>query len=524
MEGNKKILLALKDEREIDTFSEDLKKAGYEVVEVGDGARALEIIIHKLPDLVITDIDLPVIDAEKLFQIVCKNPHTSEIPFIFISSQRVDIKGFRPHVDSFLLKPVRKEELFEKVKGLLKALYYHEGSKELEGRLSQIALVDILQMLFMNKKEGELRIISGEQKGTVYLRDGQIYNAVIDGIEKEKALFRLLSWKDGRFEFLSRPIDIPQQIYPSTGNLLMEGMRQIDEFEKAKDTFPDSNAILKLMVDRSKLPKGLQPIIYEVVNLVEHSPRVGDLVDHASFPDYEVYRTIASLIKKGILKVLEAGTVRRIVSTRDFLNPQQVTDLRENLLSRFSDMADASFGKVFLVATSGGLVQEFLVHCERIPAFITDTRPPVGEHPSGEHPLGEHPLESPLGEVGRIRLYSGMDAVLFSIPTVKGMGPLYTAFSSRLIGMVLIWDREGCDFIKNLSTIKREILSRRRVPVVHLFVGEIRTDEELYESFRKELNLRMDEQLFVLDSTGRNVILNTFRTLFGQLVKEDYVV
>lgn len=79
----------------------------------------------------------------------------------------------------------------------------------------------------------------------MYIKDGEILNASIGDVEKGKALFRLLVWKDGRFEFLPKSIDMLPKIQGSFDNLLMEDMRQYDELERNKDGFGKTDALFR---------------------------------------------------------------------------------------------------------------------------------------------------------------------------------------------------------------------------------------------------------------------------------------
>jgi DNA-binding response OmpR family regulator len=108
-----KTLIALIDEEESRTFSEYLKGMGFESLLASDGAAALELAIQEVPAIIVVDTALPVISGQKLFQILRNNPHTSRIPFLFISGRVADIKGFRTGSDIFLSRPLNLEDLRE---------------------------------------------------------------------------------------------------------------------------------------------------------------------------------------------------------------------------------------------------------------------------------------------------------------------------------------------------------------------------------------------------------------------------
>ncbi|MCC6503205.1 MAG: response regulator transcription factor, partial [Deltaproteobacteria bacterium] len=114
-----KTLIALVDEEEAHTFSEYLNGIGFESILTADGAGALELAIQEVPAIIVVDTALPVIGGQKLFQILRNNPHTSRIPFLFVSGSVVDIKGFRSGTDIFLSRPLNLEETYARIRHTL---------------------------------------------------------------------------------------------------------------------------------------------------------------------------------------------------------------------------------------------------------------------------------------------------------------------------------------------------------------------------------------------------------------------
>lgn len=510
MTDKNRTLLALKRDEEINDLTGYLTGLGFDPAAVRDGARAIELAIQEVPSFVIADIDLPVIDAERVFQILRHNPHTSNIPFIFIADSVTDIKGFRTGVDIFLQRPINLDELSSRIRQTLSARKSSgPGSKGIEGRLSQMSLADILQILHLNKKEGELKVSSGAKSGSVYIKDGEIYNSSLDGAEKEKALFRLFTWDEGKFEFTPKQVTATKKIRSTTGNLLMEGMRQIDEFRKKEDQFPGKDRHLRCKVDPNALPKGLQPVIYEIIQLVNAYPKVADIVDRSAYPDYEVYTTIVSMLARGILDYRDAEGAAADQPAQ-FLTTDQAISIREKILSHYTGL-NANYGKIMLISTSGSLASEFIKRCKVIPGFSMNSK----------SSFQQISLENPLGEISAIKLYGGMDITLFSIPTVKSMGPLWRAFSENLIGVVLLWDAEGEGDLSELEGAKKDILGKKRVPALHVFSGEV--TKEAVARYRSALGLKPDEPLFKLQKTDTGMVFEIFYSLFSGIIKDDYV-
>jgi PAS domain S-box-containing protein len=100
-----------------------LRGYGYEVRTAANGAEALAEIAKKLPDVIISDILMPVMDGFT-FCIQCKNdPRLKSIPFIFYTATYTDPKdekfALSLGADLFLLKPIEPIELIDKINELL---------------------------------------------------------------------------------------------------------------------------------------------------------------------------------------------------------------------------------------------------------------------------------------------------------------------------------------------------------------------------------------------------------------------
>jgi len=176
----------------------------------------------------------------------------------------------------------------------------------MSGSIEEIPLPDLLQLLSTSRKSGVLVIRSDWGVGKVYLRKGQIYFASIDesfNTGPRKAMFRMLGWADGFFEL--EPADeraVLEELQDSTEGLLMEGMRQLDEYRAMADKLPPLAA--SLAVPRPLEPKlrDLGPEELDVFQVALGVDTVRMLFDECPHTDLTISEKLKTLIEKGYLQ------------------------------------------------------------------------------------------------------------------------------------------------------------------------------------------------------------------------------
>lgn len=159
---NKKKILLVDDELNIrETTTEFLIYKNYEVKSASNGQEALDIIEYWIPDLIICDIMMPIMDGTKFHEIIKENKSLIAIPFIFMTAKKENHlmrKCMLNGADYFISKPFKTKELlniietkidrFQKIKNLDNNLYVgekkyflHEINTPLNGILSSIDLL-----------------------------------------------------------------------------------------------------------------------------------------------------------------------------------------------------------------------------------------------------------------------------------------------------------------------------------------------------------------------------------------------
>lgn len=120
-----------------------LSSRGYEVISSTEPEEARELVHSEKPDLVLMDVIMPGISGYDLCRELKNDPETRLIPVVMITglSDRDDrVRGIEAGADDFLSKPLYPEELFARVKSLLKLKEFTDELENAEAVLVALAL------------------------------------------------------------------------------------------------------------------------------------------------------------------------------------------------------------------------------------------------------------------------------------------------------------------------------------------------------------------------------------------------
>jgi len=117
-------ILIIEDERSlVDVLTYNLQREGFDVHSAADGQEGLRRAQAILPDLVILDLMLPVIEGLEVCRQIRGGSRTKEIPILMLTarSEEVDeIVGFQLGADDYVTKPFKVKPLIQRVKALLR--------------------------------------------------------------------------------------------------------------------------------------------------------------------------------------------------------------------------------------------------------------------------------------------------------------------------------------------------------------------------------------------------------------------
>ncbi|MGL5062301.1 MAG: response regulator [Microcoleus sp.] len=118
-----KILLVEDNEMNRDMLSRRLTRKGHEVLIAVDGAEGVSMAMAQLPDLILMDMNLPVLDGWQATQKIKAAVETSTIPVIALTAHAMTgdrEKCMKAGCDDYDTKPVEFPRLLGKIETLLK--------------------------------------------------------------------------------------------------------------------------------------------------------------------------------------------------------------------------------------------------------------------------------------------------------------------------------------------------------------------------------------------------------------------
>ena len=200
------------------------------------------------PDLVISDVMMPGMNGWTLVRELRFHPRLALTPFIFLTSlvsSEDKLRGFRLGADDYLPKPFQPEELALRVASVLRrsqnlqagamdTLRKVTPQRGFTGTLKEIGIASLLVLLELERTTGTLFVIhpEGNQRARVLLHDGRVFGAYIHGgppLTGLNAVFYVLRWSNGTFEFMAMEVETADEVGLSTTHLLGEGARRLDE-------------------------------------------------------------------------------------------------------------------------------------------------------------------------------------------------------------------------------------------------------------------------------------------------------
>ncbi|MDI1306542.1 MAG: two-component regulator propeller domain-containing protein [bacterium] len=150
LEDHRKTVLIVEDEKEIHLFLNDLLGEKYKIIATYNGVEAIEVLENVIPDIIISDVMMPLMDGVELCKKIKTDIKTCHIPFIMLTAKDSvihRIEGLESGANSYIPKPFYPDHLLVRIQKLL------EEKELLLKHFTQDTLVENLSTLPINNEE-----------------------------------------------------------------------------------------------------------------------------------------------------------------------------------------------------------------------------------------------------------------------------------------------------------------------------------------------------------------------------------
>jgi signal transduction histidine kinase/ligand-binding sensor domain-containing protein/AraC-like DNA-binding protein len=150
--NEKSVVLLVDDNEDFRFYLKDNLKSRYQIEVAGDGDEAWEKIISLSPDIIVSDIMMPLMDGIELCTRIRDDKRTSHIPVILLTartSEEQRLAGLKIGADDYIVKPFNFEILQARISNLiaLRAKFHKKFQQNLEIRASEINISSLDEIL-----------------------------------------------------------------------------------------------------------------------------------------------------------------------------------------------------------------------------------------------------------------------------------------------------------------------------------------------------------------------------------------
>lgn len=409
---SRSVLLVDPDVDALGALASSLRARGLTVTLADEPERAVERARRARPDAILADKAL--FDDAELTDRLDKERELREIPrFVLVPGD----------ADDELTPDILPRDNVDLITKRMYALPKQPPPVEAEqgdfrGDLQQVSVVDLLQLLGMNRRTGALTITTASGVGEVRLVEGDIVDAVYRRLEGEKALFRLLAEEEGSFAFASGRGTALRRVQTPTHHLLMDGMRQVDEVRARREGLRTGSDALLVVA-----PPGddASEEVRRVAEVLAVPRTIDELLDDAPLGDLQILDALDQMLRRGEVRRIARGAVRVLLA-----DPEQMSMLAA-VVKRLQPQGFRGDTRVVIAANSKRVGA--VAHAAR---RIADAVPPAESTPAPPVP---HLLAT-------LHLGDGVNLDLLGLPMVASFAPLWQLSLAGAAAVLRIGDAD----------------------------------------------------------------------------------
>ncbi|MGD8375516.1 MAG: PilZ domain-containing protein, partial [Acidobacteriota bacterium] len=207
---------------------------------------------------------------------------------------------------------VRERRNLERFVGYVDLRRRAHTAAEVRGRLQDAGVEGIIHLFCGTDRSGELVLRARDGAGRIEFRDSRILRAELPeaGVHGERALFRMMTWEQGDFEYRRRAVPEGGDLERRGAQLVREGLQIRARLAAWRQRLPGSRRIAPgprwQAVRLEAVPQTLRPFL----ETLPTCPTVAQSLDRLGRNDLDAYRILGTLHQRGLIRLPSAAPGR----------------------------------------------------------------------------------------------------------------------------------------------------------------------------------------------------------------------
>ncbi len=201
---------------------------------------------------------------------------------------------------------------------------------------------------------------TNQRLGQILIELGYVDRADIIEVvhaQVEELLYSLMKWQDGSFKFYEDQYPTQEEITVeiSAENVILEGLRRLDEMNHLRDTLPDMNTALTISQagDGHSINVSLSPEEWNLLALIDGRRTIKDIVDISNLSEIETLKKLAALKLAGLISAVAMPDTSR-PTTGHTTTSGALSDTSSASMARGTDRLEGMMTRL------AGLLEDFL--------------------------------------------------------------------------------------------------------------------------------------------------------------------
>jgi len=171
------------------------------------------------------------------------------------------------------------------------------------GDLSQIRLLDILNLLIHERKTGKVTLRKGGTLGEIFVENGRIVHGAAESAYGEEAIYLMMTWMIGKFSYTPDVFPDSKTINSPTEQILSEGLQRVQEWDRIRKAIPSTDIAFRLSPRKGGDDIVLKAGEWNILTRINGTKTVGEISRELGTSEIETARKLNHLLAAELIEV-----------------------------------------------------------------------------------------------------------------------------------------------------------------------------------------------------------------------------